>query len=198
MSGSIAEIICKTWKRLTCVHVCNLDRCLGVSSAVCAANLQSSTLGGYREAFGSCASCDGKAAATALATVYSRTTQETYPCTMISGSQSPPAIPTTQRSSTAHPVAVATPPVPVTVFLPSTQTGPMPSIRCATVTVSNTHPPQSTNSVCVLGGTVIVQPKGEVDVIVLVQVGEGEQAVRVVVLCERVVGRAQRTLRIVS
>jgi hypothetical protein len=43
-----------------------------------------------------------------------------------------------------------------------------------------------------------VQPKGEVDVIVLVQVGEGEQAVRVVVLCERVVGRAQRTLRIVS
>lgn len=40
-----------------------------------------------------------------------------------------------------------------------------------------------------------MQPKGAVDVTTLVQVGEAEQAVTVVVVFGRGVGRAQRTLR---
>jgi hypothetical protein len=57
----------------------------------------------------------------------------------------------------------------------------MPNRLFATVTVSNSQPPQSMFLVLVFGGTVIVHPKGEVEVIVLVQVGDAEQDVRVVV-----------------
>jgi hypothetical protein len=85
------------------------------------------------------------------------------------------------HTATVHSVTVALPVLPVTVFLPSTQTGPIPTKLCATVTVSSSQPPQSIFEVRVLGGTVIVHPKGEVDVTVLVQVGDAEQAVIVVV-----------------
>jgi hypothetical protein len=62
-----------------------------------------------------------------------------------------------------------------------------------TVVVLSVQPLHSINSVCVLAGTVIVQPKGAVAVTTLVQVGEAEQAVTVVVVFGRVVGWAQRT-----
>jgi hypothetical protein len=90
-------------------------------------------------------------------------------------------------SATAQAVTVALPVLPVTVFLPSTQTGPIPSRLFATVTVSSSQPPQSIFEVRVLGGTVIVHPKGEVEVTVLVQVGDAEQAV-IFVVPGRVVG----------
>jgi hypothetical protein len=91
------------------------------------------------------------------------------------------------HTATLHSVTVALPVLPVTVVLPSTQTGPIPTKLCATVTVSNSQPPQSISCVLVFGGTVIVHPKGEVDVIVLVQLGDLEQAV-IVVVPGRVVG----------
>lgn len=96
-------------------------------------------------------------------------------------------------SSAKHFVAVATPVPPSTVFLPSTHSGPSPNSLLITVVVSSAQPLQLINSVCVLGGTVIVQPKGAVEVTTLVQVGEAEQAVTVVFVFVRVVGKAQRT-----
>jgi hypothetical protein len=90
-------------------------------------------------------------------------------------------------SATAQAVTVALPVLPVTVVLPSTQTGPIPTKLCATVTVSNSQPPHSISCVLIFGGTVIVHPKGEVEVTVLVQVGDAEQAV-IVVVPGRVVG----------
>jgi hypothetical protein len=88
---------------------------------------------------------------------------------------------------TAQAVTVALPLLHVTVVLPSTQTGPIPNRLFATVIVSNSQPPQPILLVVVFGGTVIVHPKGEVEVTVLVQVGDAEQAV-IVVVPGRVVG----------
>ena len=96
-------------------------------------------------------------------------------------------------SSARQAVAVAAPVPPSTVFLPSTHSGPRPNNLLITVVVSSAQPLQLISSVCVLGGTVIVQPKGAVEVMTLVQVGEAEQAVTVVVVFVRVVGMAQRT-----
>lgn len=80
-----------------------------------------------------------------------------------------------------HFVTVATPVSPVTVCLPPLQTGPTPNLASPTVAVSKAQPWQSVCWILVFGGTVTVQPKGAVEVMVLVQVGEGEQVVRVVV-----------------
>ena len=79
-----------------------------------------------------------------------------------------------------HLVTVAVPVVPVIVVLPSLQTGPTPNFP-PTVAVSNAQPWQSVWRTFVLGGTVTVQPKGSVVVTVLVQVGDCEQVVRVLV-----------------
>lgn len=103
-----------------------------------------------------------------------------------------------QFSSTLHAVAVASPLLAVTVFRPSTQTGPSPKRLFTAVAVSSAQPWQSIFSVFVLGGTVTVHPHGEVEVIVLVHVGaacrtgEEEQAV-IFVVPERAVGMEQRT-----
>ena len=70
--------------------------------------------------------------------------------------------------------------MPVIVVLPSLQTGPTPNFP-ATVAVSKAQPWQSVWRVLVLSGTVMVQPKGAVEVMVLVHAGEAEQVVRVVV-----------------
>lgn len=99
----------------------------------------------------------------------------------------------TSYSSAKHFVAVATPVPPSTVFLPPMHCGPSPNNLLTTVVVLNVQPLQSINSVCVLAGTVMVQPKGAVEVMTLVQVGEAEQAVMVVVVFGRGLGRAQRT-----
>jgi len=80
-----------------------------------------------------------------------------------------------------HFVTVATPLSPVTVRLPSSQTGPMPNLASPMVAVSKAQPWQSVWWVSVFGGAVTVQPKGSVAVMVLVHVGEAEQVVRVVV-----------------
>ena len=79
-------------------------------------------------------------------------------------SQSPPLV--------KQAVLVATPVEAVTVFLPSTQTGPWLNILLATVAVSSTQPAQSMLEVIVVGATVIVHPKEAVEVIVLVQEAE--------------------------
>lgn len=100
---------------------------------------------------------------------------------------------TTFYSSAKHFVAVATPVPPCTVFLPPIHAGPSPNSLLTTVVVVSAQPLQSINSVFVRGGTVISQPKGSVEVTTWVQVGEAEQAVTVVVVFERVVGRTQRT-----
>lgn len=96
-------------------------------------------------------------------------------------------------SSAKHFVAVATPVPPCTVFLPPMHAGPRPNSLLITVVVVSAQPLQSINSVFVRGGTVISQPKGAVEVTTWVQVGEAEQAVTVVVVFVRVVGRTQRT-----
>lgn len=69
----------------------------------------------------------------------------------------------------------------MTVFLPPTQTGPRPNLGLITVSVSKAQPSQSIEVVEVFGKTVIVQPKGAVVVMVLVQSGRVEQEVTVVV-----------------
>ena len=100
---------------------------------------------------------------------------------------------TSSYSSAKHLVAVATPVPPCVVFLPPGHSGPIPNSLLMTVVVVSAQPLQSINSVFVRAGTVIWQPKGSVEVTTWVQVGEAEQAVMVVVVLVRVVGRAQRT-----
>jgi hypothetical protein len=70
---------------------------------------------------------------------------------------------------------------PVTVCLPPLQAGPRPASGSNVVSVSKAQPWQSRGMVFVVGGSVMVQPKGAVVVMVVVQVRDSAQVVRVVV-----------------